>query len=752
MASLRTFGICTLALLLLPQQAMFAARQSQAAAPQHAQEAAAQSAVPLAVSSEAMSAPAVPLASPDVSSAPIVAKTAATSTAAVAAASRPTVSSSTLLLQQIAALPRLDSAGIDVTARGKDILQHLNAVLRYYRGELASVQKVGEPSDVLFSQQAAQQATTVAQYAFQASRNLAALLARLSTSSTSTASGPAPAAAASSPSAGPVYPGAATAGTPQPSTALDPTAEGLAGAQTEAQRMAVVRANVQGRLAALQAQDAVLDKQISTAKAKDLPALRQLDEQVEGQIDMQKAMIEALGKITSMADAQKQTGLPGEIDRLLRTAPELAATSAKPAATPVLESLSAALDSGVSTQAVVLFQLLSTRHDIDARIAETDTLRQDAVDMRTPMLKLLRSTIQQGSAALQGAPDPKASTADILADTRKHYDALAATFRVLSTAMLPISQELVTLDDSRANLVSWRAAVDEEYSTVLRHLLVRVLLIALALGALLVVSQVWQKLTVKYVHDLRRRRQLLVVRRLVIGFLGGIVLIFGFVTQFNSLATFAGFITAGIAVGLQTILLSVAAYFFIVGRYGVRVGDRITVAGVTGDVVDVGLVRFYMMELTGTGTELHPTGRVAVFANSVLFQAGTPLYKQMPGTEYAWHELTVKLKPDTDYRPATDAILKAVTTVYDGYRAQIEQQHQQVEDWMETALDKPQIEPRLQLAETGLQYAVLFPVQIKDAATTDEQIVHKLLGDMASSEPVKNAVAAPPTVKAVIKG
>lgn len=94
-----------------------------------------------------------------------------------------------------------------------------------------------------------------------------------------------------------------------------------------------------------------------------------------------------------------------------------------------------------------------------------------------------------------------------------------------------------------------------------------------------------------------------------------------------------------------------------------------TVAGFTGDVVDVGLVRFYMMELTGTGTELHPTGRVAVFANSVLFQAGTPLYKQMPGTEYAWHELTVKLKLDTDYRPATDAILNAVTSVYDGYRA-----------------------------------------------------------------------------------
>ncbi|MGI4755628.1 MAG: hypothetical protein ACRYGF_02135, partial [Janthinobacterium lividum] len=413
---------------------------------------------------------------------------------------------------------------------------------------------------------------------------------------------------------------------------------------------------------------------------------------------------------------------------------------------------SAALDSGVSTQAITLFQLLSTRHDIDTRIGETDALRQQADDMRTPMVKLLRATIQQGNAAMQGAPDPKATNADILAATRKHYDTLAATFRVLSTAMLPLSQEVVMLEGSRANLVSWRAAVDAEYSTVLRHLLVRVLLIALALGALLIVSQVWQRLTVKYVHDLRRRRQLLVVRRLVVGFLSGIVVIFGFVTQFNSLATFAGFITAGIAVGLQTILLSVAAYFFIVGRYGVRVGDRITVAGVTGDVVDVGLVRFYMMELTGTGTELHPTGRVAVFANSVLFQAGTPLYKQMPGTEYAWHELTVKLKPETDYHASTDAILKSVTGVYDTYRAQIEQQHRKVEDWMETALDTPQIEPRLQLAEGGLQYAVLFPVQIKDAAVTDEQIVHRLLDDMAANDDMRNSIAAPPIVKAVIKG
>ena len=157
-------------------------------------------------------------------------------------------------------------------------------------------------------------------------------------------------------------------------------------------------------------------------------------------------------------------------------------------------------------------------------------------------------------------------------------------------------------------------------------------------------------------------------------------------------------------------------------------------------------------KLTGTGTELHPTGRVAVFANSVLFQAGTPLYKQMPGTEYAWHELTVKLNPDTDYRAATDAALHAVQTVYSEYQAQIEDQHHKVEDWMDAAVQAPHIEPRFQMATTGLQYAVLFPVQIKDAATTDEKIVHMLLDEMASKQPVKDAIATTPAITAVIKG
>jgi len=284
----------------------------------------------------------------------------------------------------------------------------------------------------------------------------------------------------------------------------------------------------------------------------------------------------------------------------------------------------------------------------------------------------------------------------------------------------------------------------------LHSVLLRVASIALALGAILVLGEVWRRLTARYVQDVRRRRQLLLVRRMVIGFLSGIVLILGFVTQFSSLATFAGFITAGIAVGLQTMLLSVAAYFFIVGRYGVKVGDRITVSGVTGDVVEVGLVRFYMMELTAIGAEYHATGRIAVFANSVLFQAGTPLYKQIPGTDYAWHEISVKLKPGTDYKPATDAILGIVEKVYSRYKSSIDRQHSVVESWLDTALQAPKIEARMQFTN-GLQYSVRYPVQMSDAGETDEEIVNQVVVVTSKDEAVMQAIDGSPVLAAVIK-
>src|SRR5205814_9198156 len=128
----------------------------------------------------------------------------------------------------------------------------------------------------------------------------------------------------------------------------------------------------------------------------------------------------------------------------------------------------------------------------------------------------------------------------------------------------------------------------------------------------------------------------------------------------------------------QNVILSVAGYFFLIGKYGVRVGDRVQVAGVTGEVLDIGLVRLHLMEV-GSISEANPTGRIVVFSNAVVFQANAGLFKQIPGTRFVWHEITLTLASDSEYRQVEERMLDPVNKIFEEYRERMEQQRRTME-------------------------------------------------------------------------
>jgi small-conductance mechanosensitive channel len=609
----------------------------------------------------------------------------------------------------------------DFQARIHDIVAHLNTVVQFYRAFTQPIQKVGEPNDVVYRDQAMALSAQIAGFAFQSAKAEASFMAGYAAGQT---------------------------------TSID-----TAGAD-EQQRIHVNEANVEKRINDLKARQADLDKQIASARPKALATLQAEQKQIKGALDLANAMKDAMQKIVRLSDSQEGTGFGGDIDRLERSVPELA-NNTKTAAAP-LTMLDSARSAGVTSQGIVLFQLFETRQALNTLIQDNDDLHKHALALRSPISTILRQLIQQGQQlssqlAGPGTPVPLATQGGKAAPVpsaseQPDLDSITTRFKALSAASVPLSQEIIVIEQSRSNLTAWQTSVDREYKGILHALLFRVFVIAVALALIVGGGELWTRATNKYIRDIRRRRQFLIVRRVVVGFLSAIVVLFGFVTQFNSLATFAGFITAGIAVGLQTILLSVAAYFFIIGRYGVKVGDRITISSVTGDVIDVGLVRFYIMELAGSGTELNPTGRVAVFSNAVLFQAGTPLYKQMPGTEYAWHELIVKLNDTANYKLVCDAVMKEVHAVYEDYRAAIERQHRGVENWMHASIASPTIDSRLQFNGGAFQLWIRFPVQIRDAAVTDEKLTQALFDLMAKSAEIKSAIASTPVIQASVRG
>src|SRR5215469_9486206 len=539
-------------------------------------------------------------------------------------------------------------------------LHHLNQAISWYRHATSGVQSVGLPSDTIYQDNARNLGGQVVRLAFQSAKAEAGLI----------------------------------------------KAQQKAGENnqtTQMQALAQMQAKTSAQIDQLQAQIEQLTAGIPKARASERAGLSSRREALESELDLQKALLDAVNKMASFVEANGEgaSGLEGEINQLARSIPEVLGTTSGqekpvPAAAPAKPGL--ANSGGLISQLVTLYDYMTAVHQIGGLMDETRRLKDVVDQLRAPMRAALRSTIQESQNLSNQPPDTDPTQ---LQTEREKFQQITLRFKQLSAVLMPLSQELIVLGDSNTNFDEWRASITRESKFVLRSVLLRVGGILVALAVILLLSEIWRSVTFRYVKDSRRRRHFLVLRRVVIGFLIVLVLILCFVSQFSSLATFAGFITAGIDVGLQAVLLSVAAYFFIIGRYGIRVGDRISVAGITGDVVDIGLVRLYLMEMAGTGLDFYPTGRIVVFSNAVLFQTGTPLFKQIPGTEYAWHEVAVMVAPQGDHKSAQAKLVGVVDAVYSQYRQEIERQHATIERRVDIQIETPRPEARLQFADAG---------------------------------------------------
>jgi small-conductance mechanosensitive channel len=594
------------------------------------------------------------------------------------------------------------------------ILAHLNAVISWYR-HIASLDiNAGQPSDALYLENARNSAAQAAQFAFQASEAEAALPALNKN-------------------------GATGANTNQASAGSD-----------EQTAISKAVADTNNRISQTQSQLDKLNQQIAETHGKNRQELSAPRDTLQGELELDKTILDAVEKVASVNNnADGGTGLLGQINQLKQSVPEVFAVAKTTGTTSTTKTSksSQAQSSGLLGQATVLFEQMSDIHDIDQLLSETQHLRDTAEKLDAPLREVLKNLIQQGRNIVN---QPPATSQEQIAATRKQFETLTAEFKQVSAVTVPLRQEMILLDQCRGDLLEWRRSLASEYKSLLRSLLTRVALILIALSFVFVLSAAWRRAIYRYVRDTRRRRQLMLIRRFITGFLMVVVIALGFVSEFSSLATFAGFITAGLAVALQTVILSVAAYFFIMGRYGVRVGDRVTIAGVTGDVIEIGLVRLYIMELGGTGIDLYPTGRVVVFSNSVMFQAA-PFFKQLPGTGYAWHELAVTLAPDANLALLEQKLLDAVNSVFEKYRHNIDHQHEQVERILDASIAEPVPVAKVQFSESGPEFVVRYPVEIQHAADIDDQVTRKLMEVINSDPQLKAAVSASPKLRAPIK-
>ena len=526
-----------------------------------------------------------------------------------------------------------------------------------------------------------------------------------------------------------------------------------AAANTSARVAAILASNNQ-LIAQLQGQIDQLNPQVAKAPPDEAPPLMAKRDKLVAQLNFAKTRQSALVEFQTFMGSLDNSGSAGllqQVGELEKSIPDL---QSNPQTSSVQNSAASAeaassnrpFDSenvGILGLIEELFSLAGRMSELGHISADTQHLRDQNNKLREPLRVDLQSAIRQGETLSQaGQTDDPAK----LASQKQQLDALTARLKQLTAVAVPLGEQNAVFEATIHSLAEWHTTLMREYERLTRSLLIRLVTIASVIVVLLVISRIWAHIALRYVSDVRRRRQFMLIRRVVVGSIITIVLIASVVAEFGSLATFAGLITAGIAVALQSVILSGCAYFFFIGKYGVRVGDRVTISNITGDVIDIGLFRLYLMELAGSNRDLSPTGRIVVFSNSVLFQPNA-FFKQLPGSDYAWHEVALTLSPDTDHRTAEKRLLGAVESVYNTYHEQIERQYANVKNSVHLSVSPPRPVGRLRLVDAGLEYVIRYPVDIHRSGEIDDAITRKLLETIEQEPKLKLVPSGTPRIQ-----
>ncbi len=125
----------------------------------------------------------------------------------------------------------------------------------------------------------------------------------------------------------------------------------------------------------------------------------------------------------------------------------------------------------------------------------------------------------------------------------------------------------------------------------------------------------------------------------------------------QSIATFLGLLSAGLAIALKDPITDLVGWLFVLWRQPFQIGDRIQIGDVRGDVIDLRIFKFTLNEIGNWVDADQSTGRIIHVPNHKVFVESLANYSSE--FQFIWNEIPVLITFESDWKEAKH-ILKEV--------------------------------------------------------------------------------------------
>ena len=156
-----------------------------------------------------------------------------------------------------------------------------------------------------------------------------------------------------------------------------------------------------------------------------------------------------------------------------------------------------------------------------------------------------------------------------------------------------------------------------------------------------------------------------------------VILAVVFFERLRGIGTFLGFIGAGLAIALREYLAAFLAWFYIVGQRNITLGSRIEVAGVRGDVIDIGVFKLTLVEVRGDDSGDQSSGRLVTIPNFKILTE--PVFNFTTTSPFLWDEIEFGVTFESDWEKAREIVERIGAEVFEPYRGEVERGFRKLE-------------------------------------------------------------------------
>ena len=234
-----------------------------------------------------------------------------------------------------------------------------------------------------------------------------------------------------------------------------------------------------------------------------------------------------------------------------------------------------------------------------------------------------------------------------------------------------------------------------------------------------------QRYSSRYIKDTDTRYRARKFLAFVGYLLAVIFLVAVFSERLGGLHIAFGIVGAGVAFALQEVITSIAGFVAVSFGHFYRTGDRIRLAGIRGDVIDIGILRTTLMECGDWVDGDLYNGRIVRIANSFVFKE--PVFNYSADFPFLWDEIKLPVKYGSDQRLVREILQRVLAETVGDYAAWAK------ETWKEMVkkyrIEDERVEPMVTMManDNWMEFTVRYVVDYKKRRTTKDQLFTRFL-------------------------